>query len=78
MTEDQLHTTTKRTIMENEQMTTELQYQSKETERYSWFPRSMRVRVDVVCGTRDTICGCFRIARSNAKLEKENRVLLLF
>jgi len=33
MTEDQLHTTTKRTIMENEQMTTELQYQSKETER---------------------------------------------
>jgi len=33
MTEDQLHTTTKRTIMENEQMTTELQYQSRETER---------------------------------------------
>ena len=33
MTEDQLHTTTKRTILENEQMTTELQYQSKETER---------------------------------------------
>eukprot|EP00743_Colponemidia_sp_Colp-15_P001790 GILK01001954.1.p1 GENE.GILK01001954.1~~GILK01001954.1.p1 ORF type:complete len:486 (-),score=142.02 GILK01001954.1:67-1479(-) len=33
MTEDQLHTTTKRTIMENEQMTTELQYQSKETEK---------------------------------------------
>lgn len=33
MTEDQLHTTTKRTIMENEQITTELQYQSKETER---------------------------------------------
>ena len=33
MTEDQLHTTTKRTIMENEQMTIELQYQSKETER---------------------------------------------
>ena len=33
MTEDQLHTTTKRTIMENDQMTTELQYQSKETER---------------------------------------------
>lgn len=33
MTEDQLHTTTKRTIMENEQMTIELQYQSKEAER---------------------------------------------
>jgi hypothetical protein len=33
MTEDQLHTTTKRTIMENEQMITELQYQSKETEK---------------------------------------------
>jgi len=33
MTEDQLHTTTKRTIMENEQMTIELQYQSKETEK---------------------------------------------
>jgi hypothetical protein len=33
MTEDQLHTTTKRTIMENEQMTIELQYQSRETER---------------------------------------------
>ena len=33
MTEDQLHSTTKRTIMENEQMTTELQYQSRETER---------------------------------------------
>jgi len=33
MTEDQLHTTTKRTIMENEQMTIELQFQSKETER---------------------------------------------
>ncbi|SPQ96893.1 unnamed protein product (mitochondrion) [Plasmodiophora brassicae] len=33
MTEDQLHTTTKRAIMENEQMTIELQYQSKETER---------------------------------------------
>jgi hypothetical protein len=33
MTEDQLHTTTKRTIMENEQITTELQYQSRETER---------------------------------------------
>ena len=33
MTEDQLHTTTKRTIMENEQMTTELQYQCKETEK---------------------------------------------
>lgn len=33
MTEDQLHTTTKRTIMENEQMTAELQYQSRETER---------------------------------------------
>merc|ERR1719474_1446479 len=31
--EDQLHTTTKRTIMENEQMTIELQYQSKETEK---------------------------------------------
>merc|ERR1712212_496742 len=33
MTEDQLHTTTKRTIMENEQMTIELQYQSKETQK---------------------------------------------
>jgi hypothetical protein len=33
MTEDQLHTTTKRTIMENEQMISELQYQSKETEK---------------------------------------------
>jgi len=33
MTEDQLHTTTKRTILENEQMTSELHYQSKETER---------------------------------------------
>mmetsp|Transcript_41534 Transcript_41534/g.81474 ORF Transcript_41534/g.81474 Transcript_41534/m.81474 type:complete len:332 (-) Transcript_41534:737-1732(-) len=33
MTEDQLHSTTKRTILENEQMTIELQYQSKETER---------------------------------------------
>ena len=33
MTEDQLHTTTKRTIMENEQMTTELQYQSRVAER---------------------------------------------
>jgi hypothetical protein len=33
MTEDQLHTTTKRTIAENEQRTTELQYQSRETER---------------------------------------------
>lgn len=33
MTEDQLHTTTKRTIMENDQMTTELMMQSKETER---------------------------------------------
>lgn len=33
MTENQLHTTTKRTIMENEQMTIELQYQSKETEK---------------------------------------------
>jgi len=33
MTEDQLHTTTKRTILENEQMTIELQYQSKETEK---------------------------------------------
>ena len=33
MTEDKLHTTTKRTIMENEQMTTELQYQSRETEQ---------------------------------------------
>lgn len=33
MTQDQLHTTTKRTIMENEQMTIELQYQSKETEK---------------------------------------------
>ncbi len=31
MTEDQLHTTTQRTIMENEQMTTELQYQSRQT-----------------------------------------------
>jgi hypothetical protein len=30
---DQLHTTTKRAIMENEQMTIELQYQSKATER---------------------------------------------
>lgn len=33
MTEDQLHTTTKRTILENQQMATELHYQSKETER---------------------------------------------
>lgn len=33
MTEDQLHATTKRTIMENDQMTTELTTQSKETER---------------------------------------------
>ena len=33
MTEDQLHATTKRTIMENEQMTGELQYQSRQTER---------------------------------------------
>ena len=33
MTEDQLHATTKRTIMENEQMTSELQYQSRQTER---------------------------------------------
>jgi len=33
MTEDQLHTTTKRTIMENDQMTSELMIQSKETER---------------------------------------------
>jgi len=32
-TRDQLHTTTKRVIMENEQMTTELQYQSRETEK---------------------------------------------
>jgi hypothetical protein len=31
MTEDQLHTTTKRTIMENEQMNTELDYQSART-----------------------------------------------
>ena len=33
MTEDQLHTTTKRTIMENEQLVSELQYQSKEAEK---------------------------------------------
>lgn len=33
MTEDQLQLTTKRTIMENEQMASELQYQGKETER---------------------------------------------
>jgi len=33
MTEDQLHTTTKRTIMENEQITTELHYQSKVVEK---------------------------------------------
>ena len=33
MTEDQLHTTTKRTILENEQLTTELHYQSKVTEK---------------------------------------------
>eukprot|EP01029_Cantina_marsupialis_P030770 TRINITY_DN84470_c0_g1_i1.p1 TRINITY_DN84470_c0_g1~~TRINITY_DN84470_c0_g1_i1.p1 ORF type:complete len:573 (+),score=178.30 TRINITY_DN84470_c0_g1_i1:151-1869(+) len=33
MTEDQLATTAKRTIMENEQMTTELQFQSKETKK---------------------------------------------
>lgn len=33
MTEDQLHTTTKRTIMENEQINIELQYQSMETEK---------------------------------------------
>ncbi|OQR94075.1 hypothetical protein THRCLA_08255 [Thraustotheca clavata] len=33
MTEDQLHTTTKRTMMENDQMISELQYQSKETEK---------------------------------------------
>lgn len=32
-TEDQLHDTTKRTMAENSQMTTELQYQSKETEK---------------------------------------------
>merc|ERR1740117_2813073 len=32
-TKDQLDTTTKRTIMENEQMATELHFQSKETER---------------------------------------------
>merc|ERR1719310_1003415 len=32
-TKDQLDSTTKRTIMENEQMATELHYQSKETER---------------------------------------------
>merc|ERR1719301_169035 len=32
-TKDQLDTTTKRTIMENEQMTTELHFQSRETER---------------------------------------------
>lgn len=32
-TEDQLHTTTKRTIVENEQMTTEMKYQQRETER---------------------------------------------
>ncbi|KAF0691978.1 Aste57867_16884 [Aphanomyces stellatus] len=32
-TEDQLHTTTKRTMMENDQMISELQYQSKETEK---------------------------------------------
>ena len=33
MTEDQLHTTTKRTMLENQQMIIELQYQSKETEK---------------------------------------------
>lgn len=33
MTENQLHNTTKRTIMENEQMISELQYQSKESEK---------------------------------------------
>lgn len=33
MTEDQLHMTTKRTILENEQMSSELQYQSKQTEQ---------------------------------------------
>ena len=33
MTEDQLHTTTKRTIVENDQMTTELHYQSKVVEK---------------------------------------------
>jgi hypothetical protein len=33
MTEDKLHTTTKRTIKENEKMTTELHYQSRETEK---------------------------------------------
>lgn len=32
-TEDQLHDTTKRTMAENSQMSTELQYQSKETEK---------------------------------------------
>lgn len=32
-TEDQLHTTTKRTIIENEQMTTEIKYQARETDR---------------------------------------------
>ena len=32
-TKDQLHYTVKRTMAENEQMTTELTYQSKETER---------------------------------------------
>merc|ERR1719181_2009170 len=32
-TKDQLDSTTKRTIMENEQMATELHFQSKETER---------------------------------------------
>ena len=32
-TSDQLHYTTKRTMVENEQITTELTYQSKETER---------------------------------------------
>lgn len=33
MTEDQLHSTTKRTIMENEQITTELAYQTREVDR---------------------------------------------
>jgi hypothetical protein len=42
MTEDQLHTTTKRTIVENEQMTSELQYQSRATEEVLLMNQKLR------------------------------------
>jgi hypothetical protein len=51
MTEDQLHATTKRTIMENEQMAAELAFQAKEAERL--LRRNQRLMDDTKSLKRD-------------------------